>query len=77
MTRLRYIGPIDVLSIPALGLTVARGAEVEVDGAAAELLLEQTDFEPVDPSHTAVTDDSSAAGEPDASPAPRRRSTRS
>lgn len=78
MTCLRYIGPIDSLSIPDLGLTIGRGDVIDVDPAAAARLLEQTDFEPAEhPSTSAEDDNSSPAGEPDASPTTRRRSTRS
>lgn len=47
-TKIRYVGPHGAVDVPALGKTVRRGQQVEVeDKAVAASLLRQEDWEEV------------------------------
>lgn len=55
--KLKYIGGIDEVEIRAIGVTVARGDEFEVDAFFGESLLQQpTNFEPADDEAQAYID---------------------
>lgn len=46
--RLKYVGPFEGVEIPALGVTVAQGEELEVTGDVAQELLKRDDWERTD-----------------------------
>lgn len=41
--RVKYIGPIDSIDIPSLGIVALRGIAIDVADDSAEILLAQTD----------------------------------
>lgn len=46
--RLKYVGEHEAVDIPALGVTVARGEELEVTGDVAAELAKRDDWERTD-----------------------------
>lgn len=46
--KLRYVGEFEAVDIPALGVTVPRGDELEVTGDVAAELLKRDDWVRVD-----------------------------
>lgn len=47
-TKIRYVGPFRAVDVPALGTTVRRNHQVEIeDPAVAKALLAQSDWEEV------------------------------
>lgn len=62
--KLRYIGPIDELTIPALGVSVKRNHQLAVeDPGIAAALLEQADWEAVGAKTAGKQEDADAAGD--------------
>lgn len=46
--KFKYVGPHDEVEVPALGITVQHGHQIEATGDAAESLSKQADWQRVD-----------------------------
>lgn len=46
--KFKYVGPHDAVDVPALGVTVERGHQVDATGAVAQSLAAQADWQRVD-----------------------------
>lgn len=54
MTKYRYDGPFDEVDVPALGVSVKRGQQVDAAGAVAKSLDAQADWSKVAPPRKAA-----------------------